>query len=52
MEDKMRMSNTLLIAVQKEKNNMNGKGVIFKETMAKNFSELKKYLHLQIKLGH
>lgn len=45
MEDKMRRSNTLLIGVQQEKNSMNGKGMILKKTMAKNISELKKYLH-------
>lgn len=45
MEDKMRRSNTLLIGVQQEKNSMNGKGMILKETMATNISELKKYLH-------
>lgn len=41
----MRRSNTLLIGVQQEKNSMNGKGMILKETMATNISELKKYLH-------
>lgn len=49
MEDKMRRSNTLLIGIQQEKIAQMELGVIVKEIIAKNISELKIYLHLQVK---